>query len=265
MNRYNSIDLLLKKALSSTHVPDRELNERIKNRMKERIVLKKRRTKSIRVILIAAMFIIVMSFTVFAVRNLLSADECANHFEACTVLADAFKSEDAIQINESVTSGEYIVTLLGMVSGKRLTWDDIDDEKTYAVVAIEKQSGKMPDTMDDKYDDEQFFVSPLIKGLKPWQVNICTLNGGYREAVIDGVMYRLIDCDSIEMFADRGIYLCISSSNFYDINAFVYNSKSGEIRSNPEYDGVNVLFDLPIDKTKADPKKAQEFLNKEVY
>ncbi|WP_409345354.1 hypothetical protein [Paenibacillus sp. MBLB4367] len=32
-----------------------------------------------------------------------------------------------------------------------------------------------------------------IKGRKPWQVNIVTMNGGYSEVVLDGIMYRLID------------------------------------------------------------------------
>lgn len=260
MNHDDSLDKLLKKALSSTQIPDEELNEIVKNRMKEKMVLKKTRTKpTLRLAFITAALIVTMSVTVFAVVKYLSADEFADSL-AYPALAEAFKSEDAIQINESQTSGGYKISLLGIVSGEKLTQDDINKESTYAVVAIEKLDGTMPTTRDEEYGETPFFVSPLIKGLKPWQVNICTMSGGYTETVVDGVMYRLIECDSVEMFADRGVYLCVSSTTFYNINAFAYNNDTGEITPNPDYDGVNVLFDLPIDKSKADPEKAEQFL-----
>lgn len=73
----------------------------------------------------------------------------------------------------------------------------------------------MPATSEPEYGQDPFFVSPLIKGLKPWQVNITTMNGGYSEAVIDGIMYRLIECDGVEMFADRGVYLAVSNGSSF--------------------------------------------------
>ncbi|AOT70625.1 DUF4179 domain-containing protein [Geosporobacter ferrireducens] len=263
-HQHDSIDLLLKKTLSSAHAPDELLNQRTKNLMKEKMVLKKTSKKSMsRMILIASMLTIAMSVTAFAIWNLLSADEFADHVQY-PVLAEAFRSEGAIQINESVTSNGYKITLLGIVSGKGLTPlpdnADIEAEKSYAVVAIENLNGKMPDTSEAAYDDVPFFISPLVKGLIPWHINIATMSGGYSSSVIDGVMYRLIECDSIEMFADRGLYLAVSSSTFYDTEAFVFDFQTGEISPNPDYKGVNVLFDLPIDKTKADPQKSQQFL-----
>lgn len=65
------------------------------------------------------------------------------------------------------------------------------------------------------------------------------------------------------MFADRGFYLAVIS----DVNAFGafdYNFDSGEITPKADYDGVNVIFNLPIDKKKANPEKAQQFLD-ELY
>lgn len=262
---HNSIDLLLKKTLSSPHAPEEVLNQKTKNLMKEKISLGKTSRKTMpKSILIASMLIIAMSVTAFAVWNLLSADQFADHIQY-PVLAEAFRSEGAIQINESVTSNGYKITLLGIVSGKGLKPlpDDteVDAEKSYAVVAIENLNEKMPDTSEDSYDEVPFFISPLIKGLLPWHINIATMGGGYSSSVIDGIMYRLIECDSIEMFADRDIYLAVSSSTFYDINAFAFDFETGEISPNPDYQGVNVLFTLPIDKKKADPEKAQQFLN----
>ncbi len=265
MNEDNSIDVLLKKALSATHAPDEELNQITKKRMKETMILKKTGTKRVfRLALTTAMLLVVMSGVAFAVWNLLSADEYAEHL-GHPALAESFKSEDAVQINKSVSSGEYNITLLGIVSGKGLTsFEDVEAEKSYAVVAIEKPGGQMPDTSDEDYDEVPFLVSPLVKGLVPWHVNIFSMGGGYTESVIDGIMYRLIECDSINMFADRGVYLAISSSTFYDNKAFDYDFTSGEITPNPDYDGVNVIFDLPLDKSKADPEKVHQFLE-EVY
>lgn len=266
MNQHNSIDLLLEKALSSTHAPDEELNQITKKRMKEKMALKKTGIKpTFRLALTTVVLVLIVSGTAYAIWNYLSADEYADQ-RGYPALAEAFKSEGAIQINKSVTSGEYKITLLGVVSGKGLMpmEEDIKAERSYAVVAIEKPDGQMPDTSDEDYDEVPFFVSPLIKGQIPWQVNICTMNGAYTGSTIDGIIYRLIDCDSINMFADRGVYLAVSSSAFYDINAFEYNFESGKITPKADYNGVNVIFDLPLDKTKADPEKAQRLLD-EIY
>lgn len=74
-------------------------------------------------------------------------------------------------------------------------------------------------------------------------------------------MYRLIECDGVKMFADRGGYLAISSgSPFYNSEAFTYEDSTGEIRPNNDYDGAAVLFDLPLDTSKADPVRAEVYL-----
>lgn len=78
--------------------------------------------------------------------------------------------------------------------------------------------------------------------------------------MVNSIMYRLIECDGVEMFADRGLYLCISASNFYDVKAFHYNEETGEISRNADYEGANALFRLPLDSSKADPEKAEKYL-----
>jgi len=115
--------------------------------------------------------------------------------------------------------------------------------------------------MDDEYGNPPFYVSPYIKGLEPWQVNAHTMNGGYSEMVVDGIMYRILDCDEIMMFADRGVYLGISTGSFYDSQAFIYDDQTGELKANPDYDGSSVVFDLPLDKKYADPERAEQYLN----
>ena len=63
------------------------------------------------------------------------------------------------------------------------------------------------------------------------------------------------------MFADRGIKIGITPGRAPDFEAFIFDEETGEITPNPEYNGVNILFDLPIDISLADPVKAQQYLD----
>lgn len=265
MKYSEQFDKLLKQALSPTVEPSKDLNQKIINKIKENNIMKPVRRRKVSAALIAAVITLAVSVTAFAAWHLLNPTQVAGRLED-KALAQAFESKDAIEINESVTSGGYNFTLLGIVSGKGLSnfkssAEEIHPERTYAVVSIAKQDGsKMPDTNDEEYGQVPFFISPLVKGQKPWRVNIASMNGGYSEFVIDGVMYRLIECDGVEKFADRGLYLCISTSGFYDLNAFNYDEATGEVSLNNDYKGANALFDLPIDVKKANHEQAEEYL-----
>lgn len=265
MKNSEQFERLLKQAFSSTVEPSEDLNQKIISQLKENDIMKPAYKKRISGVLVAAILIFTMSIGAFATWHFLSPKQVADHFEDKT-LARAFDDENAIEINKSVVSGGYNFTLLGIVSGEGLSdfrhsSEDIHPNRTYAVVSIAKEDGsKMPNVQDEEYGEVPFFISPLIKGQKPWQVNIASMNGGYSECVIDGIMYRLIECDEIEMFADRGLYICINTSNFYDIKAFNYNEETGEITPNTVYNGANALFNLPLDITKADHDKAEKYL-----
>ncbi|SCG81650.1 hypothetical protein DW1_0029 [Proteiniborus sp. DW1] len=269
MKNGEKLDILLKRTLTPTVKPSETLNQKIISQLNTKVMgndgNKLFRKRRIPVALVAALLILTLSAAVYATWNLLAPNQVAEHFGDKT-LSDAFKSKDAIVINESIASGEYIFTLHGIVSGEGLSdfgssAEESHPDRTYAVVSIAKQDGSnMPDTQDEEYNATPFFISPLIKGQKPWLVNIATMNGGYSSFVIDGVMYRLIECDGVEMFADRGLYLCISTSTFYDINAFNYDEETGEVSVNNEYDGANALFGLPLDTSKADYEKAEAYL-----
>lgn len=265
MKNSEQFDQLLKQALSPTVEPSEDLNMKVIKQLKENDIMKPVYKKRLSVALLTAMLTLVMSVTAFAAWRLLNPKQVAEHLGDKT-LAHAFEGKNAIEINKSVVSGGYNFTLLGIVSGENLSEfkssvEDIHPDRTYAVVSIAKEDGsKMPDTKDEDYGKVPFFISPLIKGQKPWQLNIASMNGGYSDCVIDGIMYRLIECDGVEMFADRGLYLCISTSNFYDINAFNYDEKTGEVTPRADYDGANALFDLPLDISKADHDKAEKYL-----
>jgi hypothetical protein len=271
MDQQDRWERLLKRSLTPNIEPDEQLNVQLIRQLREASVHMRSSKVGFRKKLVAgvasAVLFVTMSFTVYAAWNYLNPAQVADSI-GDRALAQAFVDEHAVQLNESVTSGDYRITLHGIVSGEGISdfvtsssAEHFQLERTYAVVSIAKRDGSaMPDIHDEAYDKMPFFVTPLIKGVPPWQVNIATMNGGYSEIVKDGVMYRLIETDGIEMFADRGVYLAVSSSRFYDTNAFHYQEETGEISVNSEYGGVNALFELPLDPAKADPDRAEAYL-----
>ena len=264
---YN-VDILLKQALSSAETPDAELVQKVKYKLiKEAPILRKstmKRSFSSAAAVIAALLII--TTTAFAAWYFLKPSEVAEKFEN-RALSAAFDSEAAVNINASLTSGDYTFTLLAIVNGKDITdmpyySNNVQDERIYAVVAIQNADGTpMPATSDDEYGQVSFFASPLIKGLEPWLYNAMTMNGGYSETVVDGIMYRIVECDGVSMFADRGLYFAICTGSFYNNDAFIFDEQTGKLSVNPDYNGASVVFDLPIDKTLADPETARQYMD----
>lgn len=270
------MDQLLKTALAPTDEPRVELNDQILLQVKERQTMAgKKKTYQRRIPaagIAAACILVLCSGTAFAVYKYLTPAEVAQEVKNDT-LQQAFLSEGAISVNETQESGGYRITLLGSVAGKNIS-DFIpaeesageagvvkDDDRIYTVVAIERVDGTpMPDTSSDAYGEEPFYVSHYVHGLDPARYSIMSMNGGYTEFVREGIMYRLLEMDNIEMFADRGIYVGVSSGSFYDPDAYMYDVNSGEMSRNDNYVGVNALFELPVDKAKGDPAAAEAYL-----
>lgn len=263
------MDRLLKHALSPEIQPDPRLNQNILNQAEEMTFMNRgKRSRFPAAAVIAACCILVLgSTTAFAAWKLLSPAQVAEeHMD--TKLAEAFQGKDAILVDETQEYDGYRVTLMGAVAGKNLskyliTENDgtVRDDRFYGVVAIARTDGTpMPDTSSDEYGKDPFFVSPYIKGLDPGRYSIATMDGGYSEFIQDGIQYRLIEMDNIEVFADKGIYIGVNSGSFYDSNAYLIDEKTGEMKRNESYAGVNALFVLPMDVSKADPAAAQAYL-----
>lgn len=213
------------------------------------------RKKHISALLIAVLAVCLCTATVFAISRLLGAKEAAQAI-AVPQIAAAFASKGAMTVNESVTDAGYTVTFLGLATGKDLEVTDAPQDKSYAVVAIARADGApMPDV-----GSTPFFVSPLINGLDPALYNIVTMNGSFSERVIEGILYRMIACDSVELFADHGLSLCVTETGFYEQSAFRFDEAEGGLLPSDDYAGLNVLFRLPIDPGKADPVKAEAYL-----
>lgn len=263
------LDELMKRALDIELVPEEKLNENILMRFQEGVYMKNsgsyRRRRTLPGLALAAVLILAMGITCFAAARLLSAKQAAEELGEFTV-AKAFEGKDALPINQTMAKGGYSVTLLGVTGGEKLSALgheelNVQNSGTYAVVAIAKEDGTpMPSPEDDAYLKQAFFVSPLIKGLEPWRYNIATMNGSYGELLEDGILYRMIQCDNVEIFADKGVYLCFSDTSFYDNEAFVYDEATGNITVNENYGGVNLLFELPLDPAKGDSRKAEDYV-----
>lgn len=264
------MDELLRNALSSKEEPDDRLNQDLIRKVQEKEredMSKKNRFKVPAVAAMAVLVLSVGSITGYAAWKYLTPHQIAEIAED-QGLAAAFQSEGAVALNEVQEYSNYRITLLGIVSGENLSQYLVEDDagnvsadRTYVVTAIENADGTpRPDTSDDNYGEDPFFVSPLIQGLNPAVYNIASMNGGYFETVQDGIQYRIAECDNVEKFADRPVYLCVCDGIFYNNEAFQYDEKSGAISRNEHYQGVNALFTLPLDESKTDKKGAEAYL-----
>jgi len=260
-------DEILKQALTPGNEPDFWLNQKILRQAREEKRMEKRKYKRIpAAVLTAALVLGVGSMTTVAAWKYLMPNEVAEEAQD-ELLAEAFMSDDAVLVNETQSYGGYNVTFLGIVSGEDLT-DQIHihngavrADQSHIVVAIENADGTpMPDISEDAYGELEFLVTPFIKGYNPIDYSVFFFGGGHTDIVEDGVLYRIMECDNVEIFADQGLYLGVIDDTFYRREAYIYDEVTGEIARNESYDGLNALFLLPIDVAKADPVTAKAYM-----
>ena len=174
------IDRILKQALAPEEEPDRWLNQNIIHRAEEMTQMKNRKTSRVpAAILAASITLMIGSAAVFAAARYLNPVQVAQRMED-QKLMEAFQGKDAVLVNETQEYGGYRITLLGAVSGKNISQflskdnqGQVLEDRFYAAVAIERADGTpMPDTSDPTYGDEEFYVSPYIKGLEPWNYGL---------------------------------------------------------------------------------------------
>ena len=133
------------------------------------------------------------------------------------------------------------------------TKKEVSDKYSYAALAISKSDGS-------KMSNRNFCVSPLINGEAFTDVNAATLNVGLSWFEKDGVIYELIECDNLEIFADRGVYLSLVDNFGDEVAAFRMDEATGRYHKVEDYAGTSALFTLPLDKDKADTVAADKFL-----
>ncbi|MCC8151870.1 MAG: DUF4179 domain-containing protein [Lachnospiraceae bacterium] len=195
--------------------------------------------------------------SVAAVRHYLSLSDAAEEFD----ISDIFENEDAVAINETQTCGDYTITLLGMVSGKELTdYIDVPTDNSYIIVAIEHNANYEDGSNVANWEND-IVVSPYIRGYDPLTYNYFALGGSSSCFMENDVMYEAVETANLECFADTGVYLGVTQYRYTErVQAFLFDDETGEITQNPDYDGLNALFELPLDESKADPEKADAII-----
>lgn len=285
MGKIDQMDSILKNSLRPEYEPAWELNERILQRAREEKmsrksqniknaktqlrVLSKNKKKARPFAAAAAIFgiCILGSATAYAAIRYLTPSQVATQALDDPYLAAAFAEKQAVRLGEQKKADGYIFTLLGVTSGKGLNHcldtdsASLDQSESYAVLAIEKEDGTaMPDISDAGYELDRFLVSPLIGGQDPMRVNVYSLDGSAAEIVHEGIAYRIVSCKELDMFADRGVYLAVCRGLDDLRDGYVMDDRNGKLSCREDFDGLNVLFELPLDAEKADHEAAEAVL-----
>ena len=231
------------------------LCQRARELEKEDKTVRFNKTKKITALTAAAVAILVVSVSAVMLR--LTPAQVANHHDQ-PLLAAAFESEDAIEINKSVESGDFEITLLGLVSGENLDVQnqDLENAHTYAVLALRRLDGVPLE--NETFDFTRYTMTPLVAGYAPTAVNNWTLNACASGFALDGVYYYLLDTASIEIFADCTVYLAFYEGSAPNNSIFTV-AEDGSIAFAEDFTGVQALFTLPLDPAKADPAAADAF------
>ena len=204
--------------------------------------------------LLTAAAVALLAISVSAAMLWLTPAQVADRVEE-PLLAEAFQSEDAIVLDESVTAGDYQITLAGMVSGEDLSTPtdyngEIINDRTYAVFRVARADGE-PLT-----DYPNLSYSPLVDGYHVRCVNAWTLGTTTQQFIEDGVIYCLFDCRNLEMFADHPVRFAIYEGGVPNTDVFSM-AEDGTISLREGV--VGALFTLPLDESRADPAAARAF------
>lgn len=275
----DKMDELLKEALAPMDEPSELLNHRVLRKGKESLNMKKKTKRKISAAAVAASCILALSGgTAIAAYRYLTPHDLAVEQED-KGLEKIFASENAIEINESQEIAGYRITLLGIASGDEVTkvvstlvsGEEMKEIKdySYTMIAIERADGT-PIRDTEEFPSEGAGIPELdigffVQGVESVDFNVFHNGQSAMGLLKDGVEYQMIAMDNVEMFADRDIYLRVTTDTTdaveHDIRyAYDYDTKTGKITRNPDYWGINALFRLPIDESKADPEAAKAYL-----
>lgn len=257
------LDDILYDSLSPIYEPDSELNRQIlEASSKEVLTMKHFKFRKTAAAAVMACIVAVGGMTAYAAYRCLSPSQIAGEVSDNNALAKAFESDSAIAVDETQTSGDYNITLLGLVSGAGLSpyideeqTGSLDEKQSYAALAISR-------TDEQPMEEENKCISPLINGVDWMVANNGTMDAGLHWFVKDGVVYELLECDNLEIFAGRGVQIGVVDSFGNESSAFTMDEKTGVYKKNDGYEGTCALFDLPLDKSKGDEKAAEAYIEK---
>ncbi|MBE5901481.1 MAG: hypothetical protein E7280_06200 [Lachnospiraceae bacterium] len=246
----SKIDEILYDALEKKDAPSAELNRRILEKAKAEDKIMAFGKRKVAAAAAIALCITLAGGTGYAAYRYMTARQVVKELGS-QELSEYFKDTDVVATKEA---GKYRFRYLGNASAKLkdafLSQEDKDT--TYVALAVDRLDGKA-------MKEEEFVASPLIQGLNPQQYNVYTMGGGATWKVKNGVLYMIMSVDSIEMFADREVYLAITDGPDY-VAGYEFDEASGKISPKDEFEGLNVLFTMEMDESKADTKAQEDYL-----
>ena len=231
------------------------LRQRARESEKETVTMK---FHSLRKLAVTAAVVAVLALSVSAALYFLSPADVADYYDQ-PQLSEAFKSDQAILLDETVRTGDYDVTLAGLVSGAGLTsWEEgVDESHTYAVLMVRRTDGQSIDK--EELGIAAYTATPLVAGYAPTAVNNWTLSAFATNFVQDGVLYYLLDTADLSIFAGHTVYLAFYEGGVPN-NTIFQMAEDGSIAFAGDFEGVQALFTLPLDKSLADDAAADAFV-----
>ncbi|WP_022759254.1 hypothetical protein [Butyrivibrio fibrisolvens] len=199
---------------------------------------------------------LIVSGTAYAALKYLKPSEVASKIGDET-LKDSFENDsvdnnslekDAQDILKSQILGDYEIALLGIASGENIsenmTWANENKEipdKTAMTIAISRIDGQnMPDTIDDEFWDNEFFVNIRFEGLDEDIYNLSSLGGTMTTFVSDGIMYDVLEIPDIEGIGIRTYLDVYNTNDSSAIATFEIDTKAAD---NNRVNAVKKLMD----------------------
>lgn len=217
----------------------------------------------------AALLALCLTAGAAATVSLMTAKDVSRFYSDGNIEA-AYMGENAVELEEEAVLGEYIVTLSGIAH---------DENHTYISLLYQHKDGSPCDI--EKEDPYKIGVELLVSGLPPYVLNKSTMGiHGEGISVGDGVLYQTLTFPNMETFADRSIYLAVfdrvfstdeypvksqadpSTNKIYaNVDEVVKMNEDGSMEFLEGYPNAHAMFILPFDQSKADPERAQEYLD----
>ncbi len=208
--------------------------------------------KTTKSLVIAVLIVAILSSTAFAISKLLSAGEVAEHFGESQV-ADSFDKQD--NKVESITDKGYTVSFLGIVKGEKFESKEIKSDCSYYVISVAASDGSALSLVEGN----PLGMSVIIEGYPAWKINTWSLNTSANGMEENGILYYLYDCENLEIFADKNVYLAVYEGMVPGIDIITMNP-DGTFEFAEGYRGFKAMFKIPLDPSKANPEAAYEIL-----
>ncbi len=208
--------------------------------------------KATRFLVAAVLIIAFLSFTAFAISKLLSAHDVAEHMGESQVAESFDKQTSKV---ESITDKGFTVSFLGIIKGERFESNEIKSDCSYYVISVAASDGSPLSLADGN----PLGISVIIEGYPAWKVNTWSLNTSANGMEENGILYYLYDCENLEIFADKTVYLAVYEG-FIPTAQIIKMNQNGTFEFAESYKGFKAMFRIPLDPSKADPEAANKIL-----